>query len=119
MSRRTSRRKAEFRAADIVIGALLEAGLQGRQAASCYRSLVEVALSYSALEASVLALDPHAFEVEHQARSREYRALPADRYPNVAAVADHLADVNAGDQFEGTWCRRLPRRTWRPTRTEW
>lgn len=101
-ARRTSRREAEFRGADIVIGALLEAGLQGRQAASCYRSLVEVALSYSALEASVLALDPDAFEAEQQAWSREYLALPAERYPNIAAVAQHLADANAEDQFEVT-----------------
>lgn len=97
---RTARREAEFAGADIVIGALLQAGLRGREAASCYRALVDITLAYSALEATRLTLPDDALAGDHGAWSREYLALPPDRYPNIAAVAPHLADVDAEDQFE-------------------
>ncbi|MGW4533067.1 TetR/AcrR family transcriptional regulator [Nocardia sp. NPDC004340] len=97
---RTSRREAEFAGAEIVIGALLQAGLQGREAASSYRALVEVALSYSALEAMLLTVPEVDRAADHAAWSREYVALPADRYPNIAAVASHLPEVEEEDQFE-------------------
>ncbi|MFD0900142.1 TetR/AcrR family transcriptional regulator [Actinomadura sediminis] len=97
---RTARRDAEFAAADIVIGALLQAGLQGREAASYYRALVDIALGYSAFEASRLTLPADIVAGERRAWSREYLALSPDRYPNIAAVAPHLPDVDSEDQFE-------------------
>ncbi|MFB7718480.1 TetR/AcrR family transcriptional regulator [Nocardia sp. NPDC056100] len=97
---RTSRRDAEFAGAEIVIGALLQAGLHGRAAASTYRALVEVALAYSAFEAVLLTVPGDDLEGDRTAWSREYAALPADRYPSIAAVSSHLADVEQEDQFE-------------------
>ncbi|MBF6169883.1 TetR/AcrR family transcriptional regulator C-terminal domain-containing protein [Nocardia blacklockiae] len=97
---RTARRDAEFAGAEIVIGALLRAGLRGHAAASCYRALVEVALAYSALEAAMLTVPEHDRAGDRAAWSHEYRALPADRYPSIAAVAPHLAAVEEEDQFE-------------------
>ncbi|MFT4087245.1 MAG: TetR/AcrR family transcriptional regulator [Gordonia sp. (in: high G+C Gram-positive bacteria)] len=96
---RTMRREAEFRGADIVIGALRDAGLDGREAASCYRALVDVALAYASLEAAVGALPSGVAETDRQVWSRDYQSLPADSYPNVAAVAEHLPAVDAEDQF--------------------
>ncbi|MFD9359389.1 TetR/AcrR family transcriptional regulator [Streptomyces sp. NPDC060031] len=99
---RTSRRAAEFQGADIVIGALLEAGLRGREAASYYRALVDTALALSAYEASVSLLDEQAREGDHQAWQREYLAASPKKYPHLASVALHLADIDADDQFETT-----------------
>ncbi|MFI6514158.1 TetR/AcrR family transcriptional regulator [Spirillospora sp. NPDC050679] len=97
---RTSRRDAEFLGADIVLGALFQAGLEGKEAASYYRALVEVALSYSAFEATQLMLEDSAKAGDRAAWGREYLAAPSDVYPNIAAVAQHLAAVDAEDQFE-------------------
>jgi AcrR family transcriptional regulator len=97
---RTSRGEAEFAGAEIVIGALLEAGLHGREAASCYRALVDTALAYSTYEAIHLTLPEPARARDREAWTREYRALPADRFPAIAAVAAHLAEADAEDQFE-------------------
>ncbi|MFC6884878.1 MULTISPECIES: TetR/AcrR family transcriptional regulator [Actinomadura] len=97
---RTARRDAEFAGADIVLGALLDAGLRGREAASCYRALVDITLAYSAFEATQLTLSDDAMAGDRGAWRRDYLALPPDRYPNIAAVAPHLADVDAEDQFE-------------------
>ncbi|MEU8894267.1 TetR/AcrR family transcriptional regulator [Nocardia sp. NPDC048505] len=99
VSGRTGRRESEFAGAEIVIGALLRAGLRGREAASCYRALVEVALSYSAMEATLLTLPPEALARDREAWGREYLALPPTRFPNIAAVAPHLAEVDDEDQF--------------------
>jgi TetR/AcrR family tetracycline transcriptional repressor len=97
---RTSRGAAEFAGAEIVLGALLQAGLHSREAASCYRALVDTALAYSTYEAVHLTLPESARARDHEAWSREYRALPADRYPSIAAVSEHLAEADAEDQFE-------------------
>ncbi|WP_040743596.1 TetR/AcrR family transcriptional regulator [Nocardia tenerifensis] len=100
VSGRTTRRESEFVGAEIVIGALLRAGLRGREAASCYRALVEIALAYSSLEATLMSLPEEALAGDRDAWSREYLALSPTRYPSIAAVATHLAEVDEEDQFE-------------------
>ncbi|MEU1569325.1 TetR/AcrR family transcriptional regulator [Streptomyces mirabilis] len=97
---RTSRRAAEFQGADIVIGALLEAGFEGREAASYYRTLVDTALALSIFEASVTMLDEQAREGDHLAWQREFLTASPQKYPHLAQVAQHLADIDAEDQFE-------------------
>ncbi|MEU6561438.1 TetR/AcrR family transcriptional regulator [Nocardia nova] len=99
VSGRTSRRTSEFEGAEIVLGALLQAGLQGREAASCYRALVEIALAYASMEATLMALPAEAMAGDRDAWSREYLALSPARYPSIAAVAPYLAEVDAEDQF--------------------
>ena len=96
---RTARRDSEFRGADTVLGALFSAGLEGAEAARVYRALVAVALSYAGFEAAHLALDPDARAGDRQAWSREYLAASPEAYPNIAAVAPHLAAIEAEDQF--------------------
>ncbi|MFE5474792.1 MULTISPECIES: TetR/AcrR family transcriptional regulator [unclassified Nocardia] len=100
VSGRTSRRASEFEGAEIVLGALLQAGLQGREAASCYRALVEIALAYASMEATLMALPADSMAGDRDAWSREYLALSPTRYPNIAAVAPHLAEVDEEDQFD-------------------
>lgn len=97
---RTSRRDPEFRAADAVVGALVGAGLQGREAAAYYRVLADLALAMGAFQAAFLALDREAQEGDRAAWRREYLAASPASYPQLAAVAPYLAEIDEGDQFE-------------------
>jgi AcrR family transcriptional regulator len=97
---RTSRREPEFQGADVVIGALLQAGLQGREAASYYRVLADTALAAGAFEASFNVLDKAAQEGDRLAWRREYLTASPQRYPNLAQVAPYLAEIDEEDQFE-------------------
>lgn len=97
---RTSRREPEFQGADVVIGALLEAGFHGREAASYYRALADMALATSAFEASFNVLDKGAQEGDRLAWRREYLMASPQRYPNLAQVAPYLAEIDEEDQFE-------------------
>ncbi|WP_019633033.1 TetR/AcrR family transcriptional regulator [Actinomadura atramentaria] len=97
---RTTRRETEFLGAEIVLAALHQAGLAGREAASCYRALVDVALAQAAFEANLLVADPKALAGDAAAWGREYLAASPEKYPHLAAVAPHLAEVDREDQFE-------------------
>jgi AcrR family transcriptional regulator len=97
---RTSRREPEFQGADVVIGALLKVGLQGREAASYYRVLADTALASGAFEASFNVLDAGAQEGDRLAWRREYLMASPQRYPNLAKVAPYLAEIDEEDQFE-------------------
>lgn len=100
VSTRVSSRDAEFHGADIVIGALREAGFEARDAARYYRALADTALAAASYEAAFLALDDQAQERDRQAWHREYLAVPPHRYPHLAAAAPYLAEADADDQFE-------------------
>ncbi|WP_034215215.1 TetR/AcrR family transcriptional regulator [Actinoplanes subtropicus] len=97
---RTLRREAEFQAADLVIGAVEQAGLRGREAARIYRVLADTALAWTAFLAASRAVDTDAMERDGLAWTREYLVLPAGRFPHIQDVAGHLAEVNQEDQFE-------------------
>ncbi|MCX5536293.1 TetR/AcrR family transcriptional regulator [Streptomyces sp. NBC_00006] len=97
---RVSRRDAEFRGADLVIGALRQAGFGDREAARYYRALADTALAMGAQEAAVAALDSTAREGDRLAWRREYLAVSPTAYPHLASVAPHLADADEDDQFE-------------------
>ncbi|MFI7008423.1 TetR/AcrR family transcriptional regulator C-terminal domain-containing protein [Streptomyces sp. NPDC050145] len=99
---RVSRRTAEFRGADVVIGALRQAGFDDRDAARYYRSLVQTALAVSSYEAAFAALDSRAREGDRLAWRREYLAVPPATYPHLAAAAPYLAEADEDDQFETT-----------------
>jgi hypothetical protein len=96
---RTTARDAEFRGADIVIAALLQAGLAGLEAARYYRALVDLALATSAFEASFNALDAQARNSDRLAWQREYLLASPSQYPHLATVAPLLAEIDAEDQF--------------------
>lgn len=96
---RTSRRDPEFRAADAVVGALLDAGLRGREAARYYRVLADLGLAMGAFQASYVAMDKEAQEGDQMAWRREYMAASPSLYPNLAVVTPYLADIEDEDQF--------------------
>ena len=97
---RTLRREAEFRAADLVLGALEQAGLSGREAASVYRALVDTVLAWTSFIAAVDATGADVMERDSLSWSREYLVVPADRFPHIRNVAEHLAEVDKEDQFD-------------------
>ncbi|MFJ8046004.1 TetR/AcrR family transcriptional regulator [Kitasatospora sp. NPDC096147] len=97
---RVSRRDAEFRGADLVIGALLEAGFGPRESARYYRALVDVTLAMSSFEAASAVLDSADREGDRSAWGREYLAASPRKYPRLALVAPHLAQADEDDQFE-------------------
>ncbi|MFJ1590120.1 TetR/AcrR family transcriptional regulator [Kitasatospora albolonga] len=97
---RVSRRDAEFRGADLVIGALLEAGFGARESARYYRSLVDVTLAMSSFEAASAMLDGPEREGDRMAWQREYLMASPQRFPRLASVAPHLAQADEDDQFE-------------------
>ncbi|MFF5455030.1 serine hydrolase [Streptomyces sp. NPDC012950] len=96
---RASRRAAESRGADVVVGALRAAGFGERDAARYCRSLVDTALALSSYEAAAAALDGRSGEVDRMARCREYLAVPPALHPHPAAVAPYLAEAD-DDRFE-------------------
>ncbi len=96
---RVSRRDAEFRGADLVIGALRE-GFGPEEAARCYRALVDVALAMSSFEAASAVLGGAEREGDRMAWQREYLAASPQRFPHLAAVAPFLARADEDDQFE-------------------
>lgn len=99
-SSRVSRSPAEFRGADTVVGALAEAGLQGREAALVYRAVTDLALAMGAAEAALLTLDEAAREGDRAALQREYLLASPAEYPRLAAVAPHLAGIDDDECFE-------------------
>ncbi|WP_232668706.1 TetR/AcrR family transcriptional regulator [Pseudonocardia sp. TRM90224] len=96
---RTMRRPSEFHGADVIIGAMLEAGLDRRSAASLYRVFVDTVLAWAAFQAATRTIDPALMERDEESWAREYVMLPAARYPSINAVAPLLAEVTKEDQF--------------------
>lgn len=97
---RVSRRGAEFRGADTVVGALRQAGFGERDAARYYRALTDVSLAMGAFEAAFAALAPEAREGDRMAWRREYLTASPARYPHLAAAAPYLAEADEDDRFE-------------------
>lgn len=96
---RTARRAHEFRVVDRIIGCMLRAGLDGAEAARCYRVFGDFVLGYSALDAGLAALDPAVRKADLRSWEIEYRDLPADDYPSIAAVAHVLPSLDDPANF--------------------
>ena len=97
---RTTQGPAEMRSVDIIIGALYQAGFDGKEAAVVYRAFGDFALYWSGGEASFLALDPAAQRKDRDAWTRAY--LVADRavYPDIWRIREELPVVKDDDIFE-------------------
>jgi AcrR family transcriptional regulator len=90
---RTTRRQGEFRLAEEILGALREAGLSDQRAAVQHRVFDDTVMSYAAMISAYTAMDESSLEGDESAWSREYRALPTRRYPNIGAAAQFFADI--------------------------
>lgn len=97
---RTTQRPAEMGAVNILIGAVLEAGFAGAQAARVYRAIGDFALSWSGGEANLLALEPSLQQADRAAWSRAYLAADRKAYPHIWQVRDELPEVSDDEIFE-------------------
>jgi hypothetical protein len=89
-----------MRVVNVLIGAVLEAGFTGAEAARMYRALGDFTLAWAGSEAAFLALDPALQETDRSAWTRAYLAVDRAQYPNTWQIRDELAGVSPDDIFE-------------------
>lgn len=96
---RTTRRSAEMRTVDVIVGALLRAGFKGAQAALTYRAYADFALSFSGGEASLLALDQDVQDLDRMAWAGAYLTAQREVYPNIWRIRAALPKVADDEIF--------------------
>ena len=97
---RTTQGPAEIRAVDIIIGAILEAGFEGAEAARMYRAIGDFSLAWAGGEAAFLALDKPAQQHDRAAWTQAYLSVSRDEHPNIWQVRSELPEVRDDDIFE-------------------
>ncbi|MGO8960994.1 MAG: TetR/AcrR family transcriptional regulator [Streptosporangiaceae bacterium] len=97
---RTTQGPAEIRTVDVVIGAILEAGFQGPQAALMYRAIADFATSWAGFEAAFLAWDERLKQTDRDAWTRAYLAVNRAQYPSIWQVRTELPEVADDEVFE-------------------
>ena len=97
---RTTQRPAEMRTVDILIGAMLQAGFEGPQAALAYRACGDFALAWAGGEAAFLSMDAEQQQADRAAWTRAYRAVDQSAHPNIWQIRDELDGVSDDDIFE-------------------
>jgi len=115
-SYRTTQGPAEMRVANIIIGAVLQAGFEGAEAAKVYRAMDDFALSWAGCEAAFLALDGRQQKTDIGAWASAYLTVDRADYPHIWEVRTELPDVDDDDIFEtilsfviGGLAQRAPR----------
>ncbi|MFC9238197.1 helix-turn-helix domain-containing protein [Streptomyces decoyicus] len=96
---RVTGRPHEQHAVDTGIGLLLQAGFDEAGAVRHYHALVDTALGHAALDAGVLRLAPAQRAADEQAWQDEYAGLPAEDFPSLHRVREHLP-LMAGSAVE-------------------
>ncbi|MCZ1011414.1 TetR/AcrR family transcriptional regulator [Streptomyces lydicus] len=96
---RVTGRPHEQHAVDTGIGLLLQAGFDEAAAVRRYHALVDTALGHAALDAGVLRLAPAQRVADEQAWRDGYSGLPAEEFPSLHRVRDHLP-LMAGSAIE-------------------
>lgn len=99
-SYRTTRRPAELRIVNILIGAVLAAGFEGARAAVIYRAIGDSALAWAGGEAALLALDTEHRQADRDAWNREYLAVQPEQYPHTWRIREELPKVSDDAIFE-------------------
>jgi AcrR family transcriptional regulator len=97
---RTTQRRAEMKTVDIIIGAVLDAGFEGAEAALVYRSFGDFSLAWAGGEADFLALDERAQQSDRAAWTRAYLAVDPAEHPHIWRVRRELPDVGDDAIFE-------------------
>jgi AcrR family transcriptional regulator len=97
---RTTQRPAEMRIVDVIIGAVLDAGFEGAEAALFYRALGDFHLAWAGCEAEFLALDERSRQSDQAAWTRAYLAVDPATYPHIWQVRHELPDVEDDAIFE-------------------
>jgi AcrR family transcriptional regulator len=97
---RTTQGPAEIRAVDILIGAILEAGFEGAEAALMYRAVGDFSLYWAGGEAAFLALDEQLQLSDRAAWTKAYLSVSRAQCPNIWQVRTELPEVRDDDIFE-------------------
>jgi len=97
---RTTQRPAEMRIADTLIGAILDAGFEGRTAARVYRAIADFSLAGAGGEAAFLALETRLQENDRAAWMRAYRAVEPAEHPHIWQIREELPAVTDDEIFE-------------------
>lgn len=97
---RTTQRPAEMRIVNVLIGAVLDAGFEGPQAALIYRALGDFVLSWAGGEADFLSLDERSQESDRAAWTRAYLGVSAAKYPHIWRIREELAGIEDDDIFD-------------------
>ncbi|WP_246257264.1 TetR/AcrR family transcriptional regulator [Amycolatopsis anabasis] len=99
LAARTARRPHEFRAVEHILSCLRRAGFDEEAAARHYRAFGDFVLAHSSLDAALAALEPRVREADLAAWDGQYRRLSAQDYPNIAAVARYLPELDDPGNF--------------------
>ncbi|MGW6522845.1 TetR/AcrR family transcriptional regulator [Streptomyces sp. NPDC054962] len=100
MAARTTRRPVEFSNVEFTLDALLRAGLPADEAAMCLRVFGNVIRSLSSMESGLHALDAETRNRDVLAWEVEYRNLPAEEYPHIASMGEHLTAIGDPRVFD-------------------
>jgi len=97
---RTTQRPAEMRIADTLIGAILDAGFEGRTAARVYRAIADFSLAGAGGEAAFHTLETRLQEKDAAAWMRAYRGVDRAEHPHIWQLREELPAVTDDDVFE-------------------
>jgi AcrR family transcriptional regulator len=97
---RTTQGPAEMRIVNIIIGAVLQAGFEGQEAAKVYRAIGDFALYWAGCEAAFLALDERLQKNDIAAWTSAYLAVDRAEYPHIWQVRMELPAVNDDEIFQ-------------------
>ncbi len=97
---RTTQRRAEMKIVDIIIGAVLDAGFEGAEAALIYRAFGDFSLAWAGGEADFLALDERSQQSDRAAWTRAYLAVDPAEHPHIWQVRRELPGVDDNAIFE-------------------
>jgi AcrR family transcriptional regulator len=97
---RATQRPAEMRIADTLIGAILDAGFEGRTAARVYRAIADFSLAGAGGEAAFHALETRLQEKDRAAWMRAYRGVGRAQHPHIWQLREELPTVTDDDVFE-------------------
>ncbi|MGA6159092.1 TetR/AcrR family transcriptional regulator [Stenotrophomonas sp. NPDC087984] len=100
MASRTTRRPNEFRVVELILGAVMEAGLEGAEAAVHYRMVADSLLAYVGQQAAYLLFAPEVRAADESAWTREYRLVDPRAFPNITGLSAELAEVTDEQIFE-------------------
>jgi hypothetical protein len=105
-----------MRIVDVLIGAVLDAGFEGPEAALIYRALGDFTLAWSGGEADFLALDKRLQQSDRAAWTRAYLVVGQATHPHIWRIREELPRIQDDDIFEtilslvlGGLMRRAPR----------
>jgi hypothetical protein len=76
------------------------AGFSDADAAHFYRVVADAILSDSAHDAALVALPAEVGQADLRSWQVEYRTLPAETYPNLAAIAEVMRPLDDSGNFE-------------------